>query len=166
MTDTLNSTARNALRRFVERIENLEEDKAAIAGDLKEVYAEAKGQGFSTKVLRKVIALRKRDAAAVQEEQALIEVYLEAIQGDLFRREAALSPAPSREQVAAVAEAFAEPGKVVAMPTEPGKPTATIQVAPPVAEKKAAKRKFSPIREAHEAAQRADEMLGAKGGYG
>ncbi len=79
--DTLSSTAQGKLKSFIERIERLEEDKAAVANDLKEVYAEAKGEGFDTKILRKVVRLRKADAAKRQEEEALIELYISAIGG-------------------------------------------------------------------------------------
>jgi uncharacterized protein (UPF0335 family) len=79
--DTLNATAQGKLKSFVERIERLEEDKAAVANDLKEVFAEAKGEGFDTKIMRKVIRLRKQDKAARQEEEALIELYISAIGG-------------------------------------------------------------------------------------
>lgn len=79
--DTLNSTAQGQLKSLVERIERLEEDKAAVQSDLKEVYAEAKGAGFDTKILRKVVRLRKQDKAKVQEEDALIDLYLSAIGG-------------------------------------------------------------------------------------
>ena len=79
--DTLNATAQGKLKSLVERIERLEEDKAAVAGDLKEVYAEAKGEGFDTKILRKVVRLRKTDLAKRQEEEALIELYLSAVGG-------------------------------------------------------------------------------------
>jgi uncharacterized protein (UPF0335 family) len=79
--DTLSATAQGKLKSFVERIERLEADKAAVAGDIKEVYAEAKGEGFDTKILRKVVRLRKADAAKRQEEEALIELYVAAIGG-------------------------------------------------------------------------------------
>jgi uncharacterized protein (UPF0335 family) len=79
--DTLSSTAQGKLKSLVERIERLEEDKASVAGDLKEVYAEAKGEGFDTKIIRKVIRLRKSDVAKRQEEEALIELYITAIGG-------------------------------------------------------------------------------------
>jgi len=79
--DTLSSTAQGKLKSLVERIERLEEDKASVANDLKEVYAEAKGEGFDTKILRKVVRLRKADVAKRQEEEALIELYLTAIGG-------------------------------------------------------------------------------------
>ena len=67
------------LRRFVARIERLEEEKAALAADIREVYAEAKGNGFDTKVLRQVIRLRKIDKAERQEMDAILELYLEAL---------------------------------------------------------------------------------------
>ena len=79
--EVLNGTAQTQLKTIIERIERLEEDKAAVAADLKEVYAEAKGNGFDTKILRKVIRLRKQDKAKVQEEEALIDLYLSAIGG-------------------------------------------------------------------------------------
>jgi uncharacterized protein (UPF0335 family) len=67
------------LRSFVQRIERLEEDKAALTQDLREVYAEAKGEGFDTKVLRKLIGLRKRDPRQRREEDELLELYLAAL---------------------------------------------------------------------------------------
>lgn len=79
--DVLNTTAQGQLKAIIERIERLEEDKAAVMTDLKEVYAEAKGNGFDVKILRKVIRLRKQDKAKVQEEEALIDLYLSAIGG-------------------------------------------------------------------------------------
>ncbi|HUZ13298.1 MAG TPA: DUF2312 domain-containing protein [Caulobacteraceae bacterium] len=79
--EILNASAQGKLKSFVERIERLEEDKATVANDLKEVYAEAKGEGFDTKILRKVVRLRKADAAKLQEEEALIELYVAAIGG-------------------------------------------------------------------------------------
>jgi uncharacterized protein (UPF0335 family) len=79
--DTLSSTAQGKLKSLIERIERLEEDKASVAGDLKEVYAEAKGEGFDSKIIRKVIRLRKQDTAKRQEEEALVDLYLAAIGG-------------------------------------------------------------------------------------
>jgi uncharacterized protein (UPF0335 family) len=73
------AVAPDLLKAFIERIERLEEEKASIAGDVKEVYAEAKAQGFDTKVLRKVVALRKRDAAERREEQEIMDLYLQAL---------------------------------------------------------------------------------------
>ena len=79
--EILNSTAQGKLKSLVERIERLEEDRATVANDLKEVYAEAKGEGFDTKIIRKVIRLRKQDSAKRQEEEALIDLYVSAIGG-------------------------------------------------------------------------------------
>jgi uncharacterized protein (UPF0335 family) len=73
------SVAADQLKAFIERIERLEEEKAGISGDIKDVYAEAKGTGFDTKVLRKIIALRKRDHAERQEEEAILELYMQAL---------------------------------------------------------------------------------------
>ena len=71
--------AAERLRSFVQRIERLEEDRAGLGQDLKEVYAEAKGEGFDVKVLRKLISLRKRDPQQRREEEELLELYLSAI---------------------------------------------------------------------------------------
>ena len=67
------------LRQFVERYERLEQEKKDIAEAQKEVMAEAKGRGYDTKVLRKVIALRKRDKDDIAEEEAVLEMYKEAL---------------------------------------------------------------------------------------
>jgi uncharacterized protein (UPF0335 family) len=67
------------LRQFVERIERLDAEKKDIAEQQKEVMAEAKARGYDTKVLRKVIALRKRDADDIAEEEAVLEMYKEAL---------------------------------------------------------------------------------------
>jgi uncharacterized protein (UPF0335 family) len=79
--DVITAAAQGRLKSFIERIERLEEDKAAIAGDLKDVYAEAKGEGFDTKVMRKVVSLRKKDKVKLQEEETLLDLYLSAIGG-------------------------------------------------------------------------------------
>ena len=71
--------AREQLRQLVERIERLEEEKQAIAADIREVYAEAKALGFDTKVLRKVIAMRKKDPQEREEEEAMLALYLQAL---------------------------------------------------------------------------------------
>jgi uncharacterized protein (UPF0335 family) len=73
--------AQGKLKSLIERIERLEEDKAAVGVDLKEVYAEAKGEGFDTKIIRKVVRLRAQDKAKRQEEEALIDLYISAIGG-------------------------------------------------------------------------------------
>lgn len=67
------------LRQIVERIERLEEEKAEIAEQIKEVYAEAKGNGFDTKTLRKVIALRKKKPDERSEEESMLDLYLSAL---------------------------------------------------------------------------------------
>jgi uncharacterized protein (UPF0335 family) len=67
------------LKAIVERIERLEEEKKALAEDIKDIYAEAKGNGFDVKILRKIISLRKRDQAELDEEETMLEVYLRAL---------------------------------------------------------------------------------------
>ena len=69
----------NELRQFVERIERLDSEKKDLAEQQKEVMAEAKARGYDTKVMRKVIALRKRDADDIAEEEAVLEMYKEAL---------------------------------------------------------------------------------------
>jgi len=78
-TDVIGSAAREHLKSFVQRIERLEEEKANIGTDLKEVYAEAKSMGFDTKILRKVVSLRKMDSNDRAEMEALLDLYLGAI---------------------------------------------------------------------------------------
>ncbi|WP_062223197.1 DUF2312 domain-containing protein [Aureimonas sp. D3] len=79
MSNATDEVAQDQLRSFVERIERLEEEKKTIADDIKDVYAEAKGNGFDTKVLRKVISLRKQDAQERQEQEAIMDLYLQAL---------------------------------------------------------------------------------------
>ena len=79
--DTLNAAAQGKLKSLVERIERLEEDRKAVSSDLREVYSEAKGEGFDAKILRKVVRLRALDSARRQEEEALIDLYVAAIGG-------------------------------------------------------------------------------------
>jgi uncharacterized protein (UPF0335 family) len=79
--EVLNATAQTRLKTIIERIERLEEDKAAVATDIKEVFAEAKGEGFDVKILRKVVRLRKQDKAKRLEEEAILDLYLSAIGG-------------------------------------------------------------------------------------
>ena len=71
--------ARDQLKSVVERIERLEEEKKAIADDIRDVYAEAKANGFDTKVLRQVVSLRKKDLTERQEEEAVRDLYLAAL---------------------------------------------------------------------------------------
>lgn len=63
------------LKAYIERIERMNEEKADIVADTKEIYAEAKGNGFSVKIIRKIVARRARDAAELAEEEALIDTY-------------------------------------------------------------------------------------------
>lgn len=79
-SDAIGGAARDQIKAFVARIERLEEDKANIMADMKEVYAEAKSMGFDTKILRKVISLRKVDKRERQETEALLELYLGAVE--------------------------------------------------------------------------------------
>jgi uncharacterized protein (UPF0335 family) len=67
------------LKSIVERIERLEEEKKATVDDIKEVYSEAKANGYDTKVLRKVISIRKRDLRERREEEAIMDLYLQSV---------------------------------------------------------------------------------------
>ena len=71
--------AAGQLKSLIERIERLEEDKAALASDIREVYAEAKGNGFDTKIIRQVIRMRRLDKADRQEQEAVLDLYLSAL---------------------------------------------------------------------------------------
>lgn len=73
------TVAADRLRSFIERIERLDEEKAAIMADQKEVYAEAKGEGYDAKILRQVVRIRKMDTADRQEQEALLDLYLSAL---------------------------------------------------------------------------------------
>ena len=79
VTDTTYRVTADELRQFIERFERLEAEKADIADQQKEVMAEAKGRGYDTKVMRKLISLRKRDAEDVAEEEAVLDLYKEAL---------------------------------------------------------------------------------------
>jgi len=67
------------LRSFVERVERLEEERAALSADIREVYAEARGEGFDTKTMRQVVRMRKLDRAQFQEQEAMLDLYLSAL---------------------------------------------------------------------------------------
>ena len=71
--------AGDQLRAYIERIERLEEEKAALAADVREVFAEAKGNGFDVKIMRQVLRLRKMDGDDRAEEEALLDIYKRAI---------------------------------------------------------------------------------------
>ena len=73
------SVAQDQLRAFIERIERMEEEKKAISDDIKEIYAEAKGSGFDTKVLRQIVRIRKQDANERLEQEALLDLYMSAL---------------------------------------------------------------------------------------
>jgi uncharacterized protein (UPF0335 family) len=72
---SIENVSTEQLRLFIERVESLEEEKAGIASDIKDVYAEAKGTGFDTKTMKAVIRLRKMEEAARQEAEALLDIY-------------------------------------------------------------------------------------------
>ena len=75
---TYRATA-DELRQFIERIERQELEKQDIAESIKEIYAEAKSTGYDTAILRKIISMRKKDAGTLAEEQAVMDMYLEAL---------------------------------------------------------------------------------------
>ncbi|WP_018181346.1 DUF2312 domain-containing protein [Kaistia granuli] len=77
--DEVQGVAAAQLRSIVERIERLEEEKKAIADDIKAVYGEAKANGYDTKALRKIVALRKQDANEREEQEAILELYKNAL---------------------------------------------------------------------------------------
>ncbi len=79
MDDLTTSATAQELRQFVERVERLEAEKKDISEQITDVLAEAKGRGYDTKVLRKIIALRKRDANDIAEEEAILEMYMAAL---------------------------------------------------------------------------------------
>ena len=71
--------AAQRLRSFIERVERLEEEKAALAADIREVYAEAKGDGFDVKTMRQIVRLRKLDSSDRAEQEALLDLYKAAL---------------------------------------------------------------------------------------
>lgn len=77
MADT--TIAREQLKSIIERVERLEEEKQAIAGDIRDIYAEAKANGYDAKTLRKVVRLRKQDSDQREEEEAMLALYLHAL---------------------------------------------------------------------------------------
>jgi uncharacterized protein (UPF0335 family) len=78
MTNVINT---RRLQSFMERLERLDDDKAAVSADMKEVFAEAKGEGYDAKIMRKVLKLIKQDKAKRQEEQTLVDQYLQSVEG-------------------------------------------------------------------------------------
>ena len=77
--EVLNGSAQGQLKSVIERIERLEEDKKSVMEDLKNVYAEAKGNGFDTKIMRQIVRLRKMDKADRQEQETLLDLYKQAL---------------------------------------------------------------------------------------
>jgi uncharacterized protein (UPF0335 family) len=78
MADT-GGIAGERLKSFIERIERLEEEKAALAEDIREVYSEAKGNGYDVKIMRQIIRLRKLDSSDRQEQEAILDTYMAAL---------------------------------------------------------------------------------------
>lgn len=76
---TTSSVAAGQIKSIIERVERLEEEKSAIAGDIKEVYSEAKSNGYDTKILRMIVKLRKMDDGERQEIDAILDLYLSAL---------------------------------------------------------------------------------------
>lgn len=74
-----NSIDSPQLRAFIERIERLEEEKRALAGDIKDVYAEAKEVGYDVKIMRKIVSLRRQDHDKRKEEEEILDVYMSAL---------------------------------------------------------------------------------------
>ena len=79
MTDILSGDAQNQLRTIIDRIDRLEDDKAVITGDIKEVYSEAKGNGFDVPTLRRLVRVMRQDRAKRLEAEALLDLYLAAV---------------------------------------------------------------------------------------
>jgi uncharacterized protein (UPF0335 family) len=80
MEDLANTgVAADELKQFIDRLERLEEEKAGIAGDIKEVFAELKGRGFDSKAVRQILRIRKQDQSERQEQEAILELYMQAL---------------------------------------------------------------------------------------
>jgi len=95
VSESLHQSAKEHLRAFVDRIERLNEEKAALSADIKEVYAEAKSNGFDVKTIRKIVSMRKKDEHQRLEEEAVLATYLHALGmlGDTPLGQAALQKA-------------------------------------------------------------------------
>lgn len=136
--------ARDQLKSIVERIERLEEEKKAIADDIRDVYAEAKANGFDTKVLRQVIAKRKKDLTELQEEEAIGDLYFVALgmlpefEADTENEQSPVTAPPFPPPVAAQQPIIQQPqvappppGVNVQQLTVPAPPGAPIVSLPP-----------------------------------
>ncbi len=77
--NTLNYNSQESLKKYIERIEHLEEEKKSISSDIKEVYLASKAEGFDTSIMKKIVAMRRKDSQQIEEEQSLIDVYMHAI---------------------------------------------------------------------------------------
>lgn len=96
---TLQASTQNQLRQFVEQIERLEEEKSAIAGDIREKYLEAKGVGFDVKALRQIVRLRKKSKVDREEEEAIVATYMHAL--GMLDSQPASQPQPGTRAVPA-----------------------------------------------------------------
>ena len=128
--DTKTSFAQGQLKSLVERIERLEEEKKVIAGDIKEIYAEAKANGFDTKILRKVISIRKKDRHEREEEEAILDLYLNALgmlpaERRKRRRRSSLGARAAKKSVDEKKMAGTSPALVHCRPVELRGPTMT-----------------------------------------
>lgn len=79
MAEAIGGNAQEQLKSIIERIERLEEEKAATASDIRDIYTEAKGNGYDAKAIRKIIQMRKQDAAERAEQEAVLETYMHAL---------------------------------------------------------------------------------------
>ena len=77
--EAIGGNAQGRLRSLIERLERLDEDKQAVMADMKEVFAEAKGEGYDVTILRKLLSLRKKDKAKLQEQNAILQLYAAAV---------------------------------------------------------------------------------------
>ena len=79
VSESIANVSKGQLKSFIERIERLEDEKAAIAGDIREVYAEAKAHGYDAKIMRQVVRIRKLDGHERAEQEALLDTYMAAL---------------------------------------------------------------------------------------
>ncbi len=89
MNDSLQDSAQQRLRAFVEQIENLEEDKRNLAHNIADKYSEAESEGFDKKILRQVVRLRRKSVSERQEEESILDTYLHALHMDVESDEVA-----------------------------------------------------------------------------